>query len=121
MLNTPSSSIGSLAYYYMNHKNKVACDVSLCCYARLLHHFRPFDDLGPDVRSELLGSRRCGIEALLRQALLRIRHVQHLDQVGVELREKGFRHRGGSAHSLPGRDLVTWHAGFRNRQYVGQL
>src|SRR5689334_13724682 len=67
---------------------------------RFLHDLRDARAADLDSVAQLFGARADGLEAVDGEALLRLGHLQHLDRVGVQLRDdrRGRARRREQAH-----------------------
>src|SRR5258706_326229 len=72
---------------------------------RLANDVAPFADLGLDVGGEFLRGARHRVGADAGEALLHLRRMHYLDQLGVQPSNDRPRRAGGREDGVPGRHL----------------
>src|SRR4030095_3212589 len=81
---------------------------------------RPFRDLLPDARRELLRSTVTGVDALTCELLGDVGQAQHFFELGIETLYDSYGCFGRRNDTVPQSGFVPRHARFRNRWHVGQ-
>src|SRR5262245_65253819 len=93
---------------------------SLAGNIRLLDDRFPLGDFRDEVRAECLGCAGESLDAQFLEALLEIRRSERSIDLLVEAGNDGARRLRRCAYAVPGRNVVTGHAAFRDGGYVGQ-